>query len=162
MRVIKTTNYFLMIISFLIAMILTLLPLPAFAVWLRPQWIFAFLLFWVLSSPMQCGIGVAWIVGVMVSLVTGTPFAEQAIVFVLLTYLVLKVHPIIAHMLPWQQAGAVALLAILNALLQGLILGFTGHTTHIALYSLSALTTALIWPGLSVILNRFRPRAYIH
>ena len=162
MRVIKTTSYSLMVISFLIAIILTILPLPEWAVWLRPQWVFAFLMFWVLSSPMQCGIGVAWMVGVMVSLITGTPFAEQAIVFVLLTYLVLKIHPIVAYMLPLQQAGAIGLLAVLNAVLQGLILGFTGHSTHIGLYSLSAITTALIWPGFSLVLNRFRPRAFIH
>lgn len=162
MRVIKTTNYFLMAISFLVAMILTLLPLPSFAIWLRPQWIFAFLLFWVLSSPEQCGIGVAWVVGVLMSLIMGTPFAEQAIVFVLLIYLVLKIHPVIAHMPSWQQAGAIAILAVLNAMLQGVILGFTGHSTHVALYGLSAITTALVWPGLSVILNHFRPRAYIH
>lgn len=162
MRVIKTTSYFLILTSFLIAIFLTIVPLPTFAIWLRPQWVFAFLLFWVLSSPVQCGIGLAWVVGVVVSLITGTPLAEQAIVFVLLTYLVLRIHPIIAYMPPWQQAGAIAILAIFNAVLQGLILGFTGHSTHIVLASLSALTTALIWPGLSKILNHFRPRAYIH
>lgn len=162
MRVIKTTNYFFVMLSFLVAIILTIIPLPEWAVWLRPQWVFAFLLFWVIAAPSECGVGLAWLVGLMLSLVTGTPLAEQAIIFVLLTYVILKIHPIIAYMFPWQQAAVIGVFAACNAVLHGFILGFTGHSTHMGLYSLSAISTMLIWPAISAILNRLRPRAYIH
>lgn len=160
MRRIETTNIFLVALSLLIGIFLTIIPLPSFAIWLRPQWVFAILLFWVIASPTQCGIGTAFIVGLLMDLVTGTPMGAQALVFVVLVYITLKLHSAITHFPLIQQAGVVLIFTLLNVLLQGMILRMCGHSTHTGLYVLSAITTAIIWPWLSLILGRFRPSAY--
>lgn len=149
-----------MIFSLLIGVFLTIVPLPDWAMWLRPQWIFALLLFWVINASSQYGVGFAFMLGLLMDLITGTPMGEHALVFVLLTYIVLKSHAMIQHLSPWQQAGIVGILAVANAILQAMILGFAGHSTHVALYALSAIPTLLIWPCI-LLLNNFRPRVFI-
>ena len=105
----EKNSVFLISVSFLVGIFLTIMPLPQWAIWLRPQWMFAILLFWVIRSPMQCGIGVGFFVGLLVDLVTGTPIGEHALVFVVLTYIVLKLHRAIVHFPIVQQAGMVAI-----------------------------------------------------
>ncbi len=158
----QKTNFLLIILSFLIGIILTIMPLPQSLIWFRPQWLFAILLFWVITSPAQCGIILAWIVGISTDLMTGTPLGEHAIVFVFLVYIILKCHSAIVHFPLIQQASLMAVLVVLSALLQGFILGMAGHTTHVTLYALSAITTAIFWPLLYKILDKMRPKAYLH
>ena len=151
----QNSSYFLVILSFLVSLVLTIMPLPPTLGWVNPQWMFAVLLFWVISAPFQWGIILAWIVGICMDIVTATPLGQQALIFVLLTYGVLKFHPVIAHATLGQQAMLVGLLTAVTILLQGILLGWAGHSTHILLHELSALTTAFIWPLLYFLLNQF-------
>lgn len=161
MRVVQTTNFFLVALSFVFAMLLTIMPLSQSIVWLRPQWMLMVLLFWVISSPAECGVILAWSVGLLTDLVTGTPIGQQAFIFVVLVYIVLKSHSIIAYSLRWQQSIFVGILAGLGIFLQSMILGFTGYSPHIALNALSILTTVMIWPGVFAVLDKWRPRAFL-
>ena len=157
----QPSNYFLIVMTFLIGFLLTIMPLPQWAIWLRPQWTFSLLLFWVIAIPSQCGIALAWTMGVCMDLLTGTSLGQHAAVFVLLVYIMLKCCSMIAHFPLMQQTVTIAIFAYFNVFLQGLILGWTGHSTHIALDSLSAMTTGLIWPWMMIWLNHLRPRKLI-
>jgi rod shape-determining protein MreD len=148
MRAVKPVNYFLMIVTMVAGIFLTIIPLPVWAIWLRPQFLLAILLFWVITAPARCGIILAWIVGITTDLIVGTPLCEHAIIFVLLTYIVLKTHSAIVHFPLAQQAVVIAILCLLSTILQGILLDIAGHSTHIMSYALSAVTTAMIWPWL--------------
>lgn len=161
MRPFQETNVFLIAMSFFVAIVLMILPLPHWAVWLRPQWVFSVLLFWVLTSSEQFGIATAWVIGILMDLVSGTPLGLQAFVFVALSYGVLRLRSIIEHLPIWQQATVIGVFVFLNGLLQGIGLSWMGHGVHIGLYMLSAITTTLIWPWLFSVLDQLRPRALI-
>lgn len=152
----KKINYYSIILSFVIAIFLTILPLPHWMIWARPQWIFALLLFWVITMPFACGVGLAWIVGIMTDIVTGTALCSHALTFVLLVYFILKMHRYITHSFMWQQIGIIALFSSFNVMLRSVILGFSGNHTHLGLSMLSVITTALIWPVMFTILNHKR------
>ena len=158
MRYIKRPNYFLIIFTFLIGVFFSMIPLPSGLIWARPEWVFALLLFWVLTLPRQCGVILAWFIGLFMDLIMGTPLGQQAMVFVILVYILLKGHAIIIHLPPSQQACVIGLMVGMNAILQGIILNLTGHTAHIGLHWIAAFTTALIWPLLYGFLNRIQPR----
>jgi rod shape-determining protein MreD len=161
MKAFQEPPVFLIALSFLVAIVLTILPMPHWAVWLRPQWVLAVLLFWVLNSSEQSGIATAWLVGILMDLVTGTPLGLQAFVFVVLSYCALRLRVIITHLPIWQQASAIGVLIFLNGLLKGIGLSWMGHSAHIGLHVLSAITTMLIWPWIASALNQLRPRALI-
>lgn len=161
MRPFQDTNVFLIGMSFLVALILTIVPLPDWAVWLRPQWVFAVLLFWLITPSEQCGVMAAWLIGLGMDFITGTPLGLQAFVFVALTYFVLRSRSLITHLPIIQQACVIGFLVFLNGLMQGILLSWQGHSAHIALHMLTAMTTGLIWPWIFSILNHLRPRALI-
>ena len=80
----------IIVLSFLVGMILEAVPLPHWAVWLRPEWVFVILLFWVVSQPHYVGMCVAFLVGILMDLLTGTLLGQHALVFTLVIYLVNK------------------------------------------------------------------------
>ncbi len=86
-------SIFIISLSFLVGMILLILPLPAWASWWRPSWVFLILVYWMLAMPYRVGVGAAWLVGLIVDLLLGTPLGMHAFVFTLLGYFVLKFNP---------------------------------------------------------------------
>jgi rod shape-determining protein MreD len=161
MRPFQDTPIFLIGFSFLSALILTIVPMPDWAVWLRPQWVFAVLLFWLITPTEQCGVTAAWFIGLGMDLITGTPVGLQAFVYVALAYFVLRSRLLIAHLPILQQASVIGLLVFLNGFMQGILLSWLGHSSHIGLHALPAITTGLIWPWFFSILDHLRPRALI-
>ena len=149
----KQPHYFLISMSFLIAILLTIFPLPQELIWLWPQWIFVMVLFWVVTLPFSCGVVLAWSMGVIMDLITGTPLCVHALSFVILVYLILKINHYVTHLLRWQQATVIGIFVFLNNMIEGFILGMTGHTAHTGLMFQSVITTALIWPLLFKILR---------
>ena len=135
-----------LLFSFIAALLLTVMPLPHFLIWFRPQWMLAVLLFWVITKPSQYGILLAWFSGLMTDLVTGTPFGQQAIIFVLITYFVLKLHLIVVHSPRWQQAVIIGTFAGFAMILQSVIAGLIGHTAPVMRNELSVVATVVIWP----------------
>ncbi|MDP1574116.1 MAG: rod shape-determining protein MreD [Coxiellaceae bacterium] len=135
-----------LILSFIAALLLTVMPLPHFLIWFRPQWMLVVLLFWVITKPSQYGILLAWFSGMMADLVAGTPFGQQAIIFVLITYFVLKLHLIIVHSPRWQQAVIIGTFSGCAMVLQSLIAGLIGHAAPVMRNELSVVATVVVWP----------------
>ena len=162
MRIAKSSHPFLIAASFLIAIVLTLLPLPQWAIWIRPQWVLSLLIYWILAAPDRCGVGFSFSVGLFLDILTGTPLGLQVFIFVLLAFFVLNYQRVIAHFSVWQKAWVVGIFAMTNALMQGWLLVWLDHGAFHLLYVLSAVTTGLIWPFLSITLDRLRPRVLIH
>lgn len=152
------TNYFFIAFTFLVAIVLTIVPLPDWAIWLRPQWILAVLLFWIIAAPEQCGVGFAWVIGLIMDLMMGTPIGQQSLIFVFLAYLLLKFHAIVFHSPRWQQALFVGFFAVFDVVLHSLVLGFTGHSAHVELNGLSVFTTIVVWPWLYDLIDAMRPK----
>ena len=156
------SNYFLLLFTFFIAIILTIVPMPQAIIWFRPQWILMALLFWIIAMPSYYGVILAWMMGVFTDMITGTPIGQQAFIFVFIAYAVLKLHPIIFHSPRWQQALIIGIFAGINVLMRSLILGFTGHSTHIGLNALSILTTMVLWPLVHDLLDSLRANTSVH
>lgn len=152
------TSYFFIVFTFLVAIVLTIIPFPEWAIWFRPQWILSTMLFWIIVAPEQCGVGFAWIVGLVMDLLLGTPIGQQSLIFVFLAYLLLKFHAVVFHSPQWQQACFVGCFAVFDVIFHSMILGFTGHSTHIVLNGLSVFTTIVIWPWLYGLLDAMRPK----
>lgn len=74
------------ILSFVIALVLTVLPLPKVLVWLNPSWVLLVLMYWVLIRPQQCNIGVSFFWGVLLDLLNGNVVGQYALIFVVISY----------------------------------------------------------------------------
>src|SRR5262245_10311688 len=111
------------VLSFLLGMILEVLPLPHWAIWIRPNWVFLILLFWVLSQPQYVGLFVAFVVGILMDLLTGTLLGQHAFVFCFVVYLAMIFQPRLKSFPLGQQFGIIFMLNLLQLALQCWILG---------------------------------------
>lgn len=137
---------FQMLLSFLVGALLTVMPLPHVLIWFRPQWMLAILLYWIITKPESYGIVLAWFVGLFMDLLTGTPCGQEAIIFVVVTYFLMKLHLIVVHSPLWQQAVIVGTFAGCALVLQSILIAIMGHKAPVMQNELSVVTTVLIWP----------------
>lgn len=151
-------DYTFITLSLLVAMLLTVLPLPAWAVWARPQWTFMVLLFWVMTMPERIGVGLAFVIGLLMDLLTGTVLGQHALSYTIVIYLLMKFHPQL-HLFPlWQQLLIVLTLVMLNLALQYCVFAAMGITPAVSTYWWSAVSSTLLWPWVSIFLRESQLR----
>ncbi|HLB43072.1 MAG TPA: rod shape-determining protein MreD [Gammaproteobacteria bacterium] len=144
------------LITIILALILTLLPMPTWTIWLRPAWVLLVLIYWTIAVPHRVGLGTVWAIGLVVDLLLGTILGEHALVFTLIIYLVSRLT-LRLRMYPAPQQGASILIFILiYQFVLYCIQGFLGELPGSSLYWLSSLTSVLFWPLLFVLLRDFQ------
>ena len=89
--------------TFIVAMMLLVLPLPDWVIWYRPAWVLMVLLFWLVIMPERIGIGAAWMVGLLLDLLTGTVLGQHAIVLTVMAYFIIKFQAQIRSFPVWQK-----------------------------------------------------------
>lgn len=84
----RTQPQWLLPTSVLVALLLGLLPLPAWLLPLRPYWLGLVVAYWVLEAPERTGLGFAFVVGILADLTFGSLLGEQALRLTILAYIV--------------------------------------------------------------------------
>ena len=145
-------------LTIIFAFLLTLLPMPNWAVWLRPAWVLMVLIYWTMTKPEQVNVGVAWLVGILLDVLQGTLLGEHALALTVVIYLVarmvsrLRMYPLI------QQGLSVFLLVLVYQFILFCIQGFLGSLPQSWLYWSSSLTSMLLWPWVFSIMRDSRRR----
>lgn len=156
------SGHWIIIITLLAAVMLSILPMPLWAQWGRPAIVAMVLIYWVIALPEHIGIGVAWTVGLLQDIVVGTPLGQNALALSVVAYLALILYQRLRMFTPVQQAVVVFVLIGLNQLLCHWIQTLTGTVSPNLLFLLPALISALLWPVLSVFLRLLRRNYYVN
>ena len=146
-------EYYLLGISLWLAFSLAILPLPLLAKWMRPDWVFLMVCYWVLWYPDRYQIGFAWCVGLLQDVLTGSLLGVHAFGFTLVAYILARWHRQIQMFPLWQQASLIGSLALLIKVLTYLLLTMTSPITVPGLYWVSPFITALLWIWVSTLLR---------
>ena len=147
----------LIVTTFLIAMSLMILPLPSFALYAKPQWVFVVLLFWLIFSPKKIGPISAWCVGLYVDLLMGDVLGEHALIFVLFAYVVQRFLRFIQVMPVWQQMVGVGMATFFSVVTQVVILKLTSSLLLSWQLLFPIIINMLIWPWLYFLCRDSRP-----
>jgi rod shape-determining protein MreD len=146
----------LIVLTFLASFILDILPLPGWVIWLRPAWTLLVLIYWVMALPYLIGVTTAFCVGILMDLLQGTLLGEYAFVMVIISFIVMKTYKIIRVYPLLQQTFVVFLLVLLYQLLIFIIQGIIGQLPHTWGYWLTAITSAILWPWIFILLRDLR------
>lgn len=144
--------------SFVAAMLLSILPLPGAIDPFRPEWTAIVLIYWCLALPERVGVGSAWIVGLLMDVLKGGLLGEHALGLTLIAFLTMKLHQRIRVYPMWQQALSVLLLLALYQLVMLWINGITGRPARTWLYWAPSLTGTMLWPLAYAVLRDLRRR----
>lgn len=144
------------LITFLIALLLTIIPLPEGLRPFRPNWVALVLIYWCLALPDRVGVGYGWLLGLVTDVLTGTLLGQHALGFTLVAFLAVKLHQRVRLYPLWQQSLTVLLLLALHQLLTMWIHGITGRPAHDWSYWLPSFIGTALWPFVYQFLRTLR------
>lgn len=142
--------------TFFLAMVLNILSVPQWALWLRPEWLFLVLIYWVLALPEHFGVFTAALIGLVQDSLSASLLGEHMLAYSLVITIVLLGYKRLRMYDVWQQAGFVFLLLALEQLIEYWISLVGGLPSAGLWFLLPAVIGALIWPSLLVFLRGIR------
>ncbi len=152
-------NFLVINISLLVALMLTLFPLPTWAEPFRPDWVALVLIYWCLALPNSTGLGTGFVFGLILDIATGTLLGQHSLGLTLIAFIMIKNHQRI-RVFPLAQQGVIIMLALILKLLLFLwIYGITKRAPdNLWLYFSPAIVGMLLWPWLFILLRDIRRR----
>jgi rod shape-determining protein MreD len=150
------SNWITIFITVFIAFVLMLLPMPDWTNWLRPAWVLMILIYWGMVTPERVNIGFAFFIGLVVDLFNGTLLGEHAFAYVIVIYLVTRMHLRLFMSSLLQQGLSVFIFVLLYQFIVYCIQGFIGALPSSHLFWLASVTSTLLWPWLFVVLRDYR------
>lgn len=144
--------------SILMALILTLLPMPSWTIWMRPIWVLLVLAYWSMHFPYRVSVGIAWFVGIILDVLNGTLFGEHALALTIVIYIVVRMHSRLCMFPIIQQSLSLFLLVLLYQFILYCVQGFIGALPQSWLYWSASATSMLLWPWVYSILGDLRRR----
>jgi len=151
----------IIIMSFVIAYMLTAMPLPDFALNWRPAWVVIVLIYWCLAIPDRVSVGIAWVLGLLLDVQQGTVFGQNAIELTLIAFVIIKMHQRVRVFPLVQQALLVCLLLLVSQLFTLWVRAMLGFPPQDWTYWAPAFTSMLIWPWLFIILRDVRRKYHV-
>lgn len=148
-------------LTVMVALWLSIAPMPLWTQWARPEWVAMVLIYWVIALPQRIGIGIAWVVGLLQDIVGGAPLGQHALAFAVIAYLSLILYQRLRMYTSLQQAAVIFVLIGLNQLLSHWVQTINGTVSTNLLFLLPALISACLWPPLSVLLRALRRIYYV-
>jgi rod shape-determining protein MreD len=156
MKLSKPQGTGIILLSFLLALILAIIPLPEWARLLRPEWVSLVLIYWVLALPHRIGIGVAWVMGLLLDVMRDSLLGQHALALALTAFLVFQIHQRLRLFPLWQQSLVVFVLLLIQTIIIFWIKGVTGEAPGFWYILLPALTSALFWSAVFILLRHVR------
>ena len=143
----------------IMALMLTMLPLPEWAQVYRPDWVTLVLIYWVMAMPEKLGIVFAWIFGLLLDVTQGAILGQHAIGLVLVAFFVQLQYQRLRVFSLLQQALVIFVLLMFKQQLVLWISGMVGQAPdNITSYFLPSVVGAVIWPWVFVLLRDIRRR----
>jgi rod shape-determining protein MreD len=115
-------------------------------------------IYWCLAVPERMGVGVAWVMGILLDVISGALLGQHALALALVAYVALKLHRQTRLFPVWQQAFMVMLLIIMEQMLNLWVQGVIGQPPRSWKYWLPVLTSMLLWPWVFFLLRDLRRR----
>jgi len=142
--------------TFIVALVLTIVPLPEAVRYLRPDWVGLVLIYWCFALPDRVGVSTGWLMGLLVDLLTGTLVGQHALSLTVVAYLALKFHQRVRLFPVWQQAFIVVVLLVLHQLLALWISRIIGRPAAPWYFWAPSVISMLLWPVVYTMLRTLR------
>ncbi|MCY1260269.1 Rod shape-determining protein MreD [compost metagenome] len=149
-------------LSLLLALLLSVAPLWNFMEIGRPLWLAMVLTYWVLYLPHKVGMVSAWILGLGEDVLYGSLLGQNALVLSFIVFLVLSLQQRLRMYPVWQQCLVLLVVFGLAQLVQLWLNTLTGNRPPTLVFLLPALVSALLWPWVHALLKSLRLRLNVN
>jgi len=146
------------LVSFIISLMLMVIPLPDAIDPARPHFTALCLIYWSMALPQRVGVGFAWLLGLLLDVILGSLMGMHALSLSIIVFLTLKLHQRIRVYPVWQQALTILLLIGLNQLIILWVRGVIATQPTSWTYWLASFSSMLIWPLVYGVMRNVRRR----
>jgi len=145
--------------SIVLALALTVVPLPDGLRLFRPEWSALVVIYWCMAVPNRFSVGKGWIVGLLLDVLQGSLLGQHALAMAIIAYVTANLHQRLRLFPLWQQGLTVLMLLSLYQLLLLWFDGIIGLQPKVWTYWLPPVIGMLFWPWTFLILRKLR-RSY--
>ncbi len=149
-------GYWVVLASFLVALVLALLPLPDWLLWGRPEWVALTLIYWVIALPHRVGLVTGLVLGLFVDVLEGAVMGQNAFALAVLALLSMTLYQRLRVFSLLQQAGVVFVMIGIHQLVCQWVQNLQGAGTDSLLFLLPAVSSAVLWPVVLHVLRGLR------
>ncbi|WP_022965161.1 rod shape-determining protein MreD [Denitrificimonas caeni] len=142
----------MMWLTLLVALLLSVMPMPEQIEIGRPLWLALILTFWAIYFPQNIGVLTAWCVGIAQDVLYGTLFGQHALALTIVVFLVLTLQQRLKVFPLWQQSFALLVIYGLAQLVLLWLGTLSGMRPEINYYAWPVLISCLLWPWLYLVL----------
>ena len=149
-------RYLVIVLSFIIGLILMILPLPDWVQIYRPHWVALILIYWSMALPKRVGLWSAFFIGLLVDTAQGTLLGQHAMALVIIVYININFYHRVRVLSLAQQAIYVFVLLAMIQVVVAWVEGIMGRPVPILAFFSAPFIGMLIWPWVFVILRDIR------
>jgi rod shape-determining protein MreD len=155
----RRTRVRVVLLFFLVALSLEVAPLPAdLAPW-RPPLLALTVVYWSLHQPGRYGVGVAWLLGLILDVMQGSILGQHALTLAITAYITIKLCQRLRVFPIWHQTVAVVIILAIYEFLNYWIDGMTDNLVGGLGELLPLVSALLLWPLMSGFSNRLLARS---
>jgi rod shape-determining protein MreD len=145
-----------LLLTVVVALVLSVLPLPAWLSPVRPAFLVITVMYWSIAAPRLGGIALGFFSGVALDVFHGAVLGQNALALTVITYVAVREHQKIRLKPAFQQALIMLGALVVYEFILFAIDGWTGHPMTSPLRWIHTLIGALIWPVAAAVLDRVR------
>lgn len=149
-------------LTIITALLLSLLPMPELLAPLKPYWVALVMIYWALETRAMISLGFAFLVGLLLDVLSGSLMGMHALSLVVMVFLVQRFRFRLRFFPPWQQAFSVLGLLVNDRIILIWITALLGEPAPTWKYWLPPLIGVAIWPWLFLVLDSLRARVRRH
>ena len=146
------------LMSLVVGLMLTIMPLPTALDLFRPDWLAIFVIFWAMQLPRTWSVGSAWIIGIVLDVSQGSLLGQHALALCCVAFITVRFH-LLMRVFPVPQLTATIfpILALYQFLLFW-INGVAGIDAPAISYWAPVISGTILWPVVMMFLSGMRYR----
>lgn len=146
------------ILALLVGLVLSVMPMSTGLQPWRPEWALLILLYWVMALPHRVNIGTCFVIGLAMDILLGSNLGIHAAAFSFVGYVFANHYKRIRHFSLSQQALFVLLMVMVERSIVYLVEYYVNNASMQSTYFLPAISSAIMWPWLFLLLRKVRRR----
>lgn len=146
----------IILLSFVVAFMLTAVPLPDWAAAWRPVWVAMVLIYWCMALPDRIGIGTAWFIGLLLDVQQGALLGQNALGMSIIAFITLAAYRRVRVFSLVKQALVVCSILFAYLFIMLWIQTMIGYPPKHWSFWMPVVTSMVLWPWLFIILRDLR------
>ena len=149
-------NGIIILLTFIVALMATIMPLPIAVDAFRPDWVLVVVLYWCLALPNRVNVITAWLFGLLLDILLGSVLGIHAAAMALSVYIIAGNFQKIRNFSVWQQSLTIGLVSALNHLLLFWLTRFLTDVVFLPSYLYPTISSVILWPWVYFVLRKAR------